>query len=96
MINNSTFMINENIFFSFRDIVCWILYICIAELYVHIVFVWTDIDECLSDPCDLGGTCVNAQGRFICLCPDGATGTQCKQGMWAWYIIWDIIVPCFE
>nr|XP_034320081.1 protein jagged-1 isoform X1 [Crassostrea gigas] len=41
--------------------------------------VCTDIDECLSNPCQNGGTCINNDGSFTCMCPDGWRGTLCIQ-----------------
>ena len=31
----------------------------------------TDVNECLSDPCELGEACVNLEGSVECTCPDG-------------------------
>lgn len=39
----------------------------------------TDINECASDPCYNGGTCINfdnGQG-FLCMCPSGYMGEVC-------------------
>ncbi len=33
-----------------------------------------DINECLSNPCNNGGTCENLIGRYICHCADGYSG----------------------
>ena len=33
-----------------------------------------DIDECLSSPCDNGGTCLNLPGNYICRCLVGNQG----------------------
>ena len=41
---------------------------------------FTDIDECSSQPCQNNGTCINEINRYKCNCPNGFTGTQCKQG----------------
>ena len=34
----------------------------------------SDIDECLSDPCDSNATCNNSVGSFICTCDSGYSG----------------------
>nr|XP_034318610.1 neurogenic locus notch homolog protein 1-like [Crassostrea gigas] len=41
--------------------------------------VCEDINECLSNPCQNGGTCSNNNGSFTCMCADGWTGTLCNQ-----------------
>ncbi|XP_052692802.1 neurogenic locus notch homolog protein 1-like [Crassostrea angulata] len=41
--------------------------------------VCTDIDECLSNPCQNGGTCSNNNGSFTCMCAHGWRGTLCNQ-----------------
>ena len=38
----------------------------------------TEINECLSDPCENNGKCIDLIGRFQCLCPAGLTGDQCQ------------------
>ena len=38
----------------------------------------SEIDECLSDPCENNGICIDLIGRFRCLCPPGFTGDQCQ------------------
>lgn len=37
----------------------------------------TNIDECESDPCQNGGTCVDEVNMFQCLCAAGFTGHWC-------------------
>ena len=38
-------------------------------------FCQNDVDECASDPCVNGGTCVDtSEARYQCVCPDGYTG----------------------
>ena len=39
-----------------------------------------DIDECASNPCINGATCVDKVNRFNCTCPPGFTGTLCGIG----------------
>ena len=40
----------------------------------------TDIDECSSDPCQNGGTCVDQVNGYLCQCSPGYTDLQCKTG----------------
>ena len=40
-------------------------------------FSCVEIDDCLSDPCNNGGTCVNGVGDYTCTCMDGYMGPEC-------------------
>jgi hypothetical protein len=56
----------------------WISYRCLMSA------VWllnTDIDECLSSPCQNGGTCTDDVNGYTCACDAGYTGTNCETGM---------------
>ena len=48
--------------------------------YMHDVFVVfsADVNECLSNPCQAGGQCVDEQQRYTCDCPEGRTGYNCQ------------------
>ena len=35
----------------------------------------SDVDECLSDPCDSNATCSNTAGSYICECNTGFSGS---------------------
>ncbi|XP_066271846.1 fibropellin-1-like [Branchiostoma lanceolatum] len=37
-----------------------------------------DFDDCLSNPCQNGGTCQDGLGQYSCACPSGWHGTQCE------------------
>lgn len=37
-----------------------------------------DLDECLNDPCQNGGTCHNQDPSYICDCPRGYYGKNCE------------------
>ena len=49
------------------------------------VFFWlrqsiSGIDECASNPCQHGGTCVDKHLGYKCRCRNGYTGTVCETG----------------
>lgn len=37
-----------------------------------------DIDECLENPCENGGSCFNNPGGFLCHCSEGFSGMHCS------------------
>ena len=37
----------------------------------------TDVNECVSAPCEHGGTCVDGVGRYRCSCVAGYSGRTC-------------------
>ena len=37
-------------------------------------YMYTDINECESDPCHLKATCTNTDGNFTCNCTAGYEG----------------------
>lgn len=41
--------------------------------------VCKDINECLSNPCQNGGDCINNNGSFTCMCADKWTGVLCNK-----------------
>ncbi|XP_073713965.1 neurocan core protein-like [Misgurnus anguillicaudatus] len=38
-----------------------------------------DIDDCQSNPCENGGTCIDKEDSFVCLCLPSYTGDQCER-----------------
>ena len=41
-------------------------------------FIWTDINECASNPCQNLGTCTDGINMFTCNCIQGFTGVACQ------------------
>ena len=37
-----------------------------------------DNDECASNPCKNGGSCIDGLNTFTCTCADGYSGTDCS------------------
>lgn len=38
------------------------------------------VDECASDPCQHGGTCIDGHLSYECTCAGGYTGNVCETG----------------
>jgi hypothetical protein len=38
----------------------------------------TEINECLSNPCQNNATCIDQIGRYACACPKSFAGHQCE------------------
>ena len=53
-----------------------ILLYYIEKLYEH---YFTDINECASDPCMNGATCMDQLGGYACICPIGFEGDECER-----------------
>lgn len=39
--------------------------------------MFADMDDCVSSPCQNGGTCADQVGSYICLCAPGYEGSNC-------------------
>ena len=39
----------------------------------------TEIDECSTNPCQNGGSCLDGGGWHVCLCQEGFTGKDCEK-----------------
>ena len=44
--------------------------------YLKFLFNFSDIDECISKPCDTNATCANFVGLYNCTCKKGFTGDE--------------------
>ena len=43
----------------------------------------SEIDECVSDPCQNSATCNEIVNGYTCTCADGYTGTLCEAGLYS-------------
>ena len=46
-----------------------------------------DVDECLGNPCENGGTCDDGFNSFTCRCITGFEGTTCETGMFLNFLV---------
>ena len=42
--------------------------------------LFTDINECASNPCSNGGSCDDGINQYTCQCVPGYAGSQCEMG----------------
>ena len=49
-----------------------------AVTHSLILFPCSEIDECLSSPCQNGGTCTDLHAGFECACIPGYSGSECQ------------------
>ena len=50
----------------------------VFKTFDNIVFVLIDIDECATDPCQNGGTCIGLVNDYTCNCVTGYEGKDCQ------------------
>ena len=56
---------------------------CICPLLSSIPHIFfSDINECASNPCINGATCVDRVNSYTCACMNGYTGNTCETGMY--------------
>ena len=51
-----------------------------VKVLIEVVILFlSDVNECESNPCRNGGTCVNQWHRYSCMCQLGFTGYNCER-----------------
>ncbi len=55
---------------------------------MNFIWLFPDINECASNPCQNGGVCVDGINRFTCNCPVGYTGLFCEIGKYIMRTSW--------
>ena len=48
---------------------------------------FSDTNDCVPDPCQNGGTCVDLVGSYRCDCKTGYSGTNCQTSAYLIFII---------
>ena len=48
--------------------------VCYVLVYDFCLKCLTDIDECVSSPCNTNASCTNTPGSFVCICATGFSG----------------------
>ena len=43
------------------------------------IFLFTDIDQCNSNPCKNGGKCIDGINDFLCICTKEYSGKDCSE-----------------
>ena len=43
-------------------------------------YLFSDINECSSSPCQHGGSCADAVNGYVCSCRIGYSGDHCEKG----------------
>ena len=60
------------------------LVICVSDGYRLQRHCWlllfSEVDECVSNPCQFNGRCIDALKHYTCLCTERRTGNNCQYG----------------
>ena len=56
------------------------LYLIVAHAASQLFCLPPDVDDCHSNPCQNGGTCIDEINSFVCLCLPSYGGATCEKG----------------
>ena len=51
-----------------------------SKIFLNFSLITADIDDCVGQPCENGGTCIDAVNDYTCNCVDGYAGKNCSIG----------------
>ena len=54
---------------------------CSSLIFLWFILYISDVDECLTSPCQHDGTCTNTIGSYSCYCTDFWKGDECTIGI---------------
>ena len=66
----------QHILFFVQDF----LFVLLFYVLQHLILIFSDIDECSSNPCQNLGTCNGGVNMYTCTCAAGYTGDNCETG----------------
>lgn len=58
----------------------WVIFCLISNKKLYIIFFSLDMNQCMDNPCQNGGTFTNNDGCFTCTCADGWRRKLCNEG----------------
>ena len=65
-----------------------------TRVHYSIYFTYLlDVNECNSNPCRNGGTCVDLINGYVCRCRNGYTGVNCERRTSFCFEKWRRILP---
>ena len=59
---------------------CILLISALIRVSTRLLCFFTDVDDCQSEPCENGGTCIDKIDSFLCLCLPSYGGDTCEKG----------------
>ena len=55
-------------------------------MLINLRYIIVDKDDCGPNPCQNGGSCIDAVNGYKCDCKDGYTGDNCQTGEYYYFM----------